>query len=320
MLKIIYICQEIIKNAMTRNKFLTGISAILLGFMLSCDNTTADPINNTLNNPNNPGGSGGGGSAPSITGPRILHKINVNSVTNQEFVTNGNVLEKAIFKEASGPTSFLVGTVTYTSGKVTRVKFAQEVNGAPANTLSYDFNITYDSGGKINYTTCQTMLGTMPSFNSEYTYTYDGSGKITKIVEKKKSGSTYTHFINYNLTNSGDNITKMVSESGITNAAGVPDLSATVLTTTYDYTSYDDKINPYTTLPKTFFVMWSLLHPINFPSLSANNLKSFNIVYPSPVPGIPGQVIPGAYTYLYDTQNYPVSDQTQAQKYIYKAL
>ena len=305
---------------MARNNFFTGVSALLLGFMLSCDNTTADPINNTLNNPNNPGGSSGG-SSPSITGPRILHKVVVNNVTNQEFVTNGNVLEKAIFKEASGPTSFFVGTPTYTLGKITKVKFAQEVNGAPANTLTYDFNITYDSGGKINYTTCTTMLNNMPNFNSEYTYTYDGSGKMTKIVEKKKSGSTYTHFTNYNFTNTGDNITKMVTEAGVTNAAGVPDLSAVVLTTTYDYTAYDNKINPYTTLPRTFFVMWSLVHPINFPSLSANNLKSFNIVFPSPPgSGIPAQVIPGDYTYLYDTQNYPVSDQTQAQKYIYKAL
>ncbi len=303
---------------MTKNNFLTGVATLLLGFLLSCDNTTADPINNTLNGPNNPGSSGG--STPTITGPRILHKIVINNVTNQEFVTTGNVLEKAIFKEASGPTSFFVGTATYTSGKITRVKFAQEVNGAPANTLSYDFNITYDSGGKINYTTGATMMGSIPSFNSEYTYTYDSAGKMTKIVEKKKSGSTYTQFTNYNFTNTGDNITKMVTEAGITNAAGVPDLSATVLTTTYTYSAYDNKINPYNTLPRTFFVMWSLVHPINFPTLSANNLKNFNIVFPSPVPGTAGPVIPGDYTYLYDSMNYPTSDQTQAQKYIYKAL
>lgn len=298
---------------MTKNNFLTGVATLLLGFMFSCDNTTADPINNTLNGPNNPGSSGG--STPTITGPRILHKVVANNVTNQEYVTTGNVLEKAIFKEASGPNSFLVGTITYTSGKITRVKFAQEVNGTvPTNSLSYDYNITYDSGGKINYTTCATMLGTMPNFNSEYTYTYDGSGKMTKIVEKKKSGTTYTHFINYNLTNTGDNITKLVTENGITSSTGVPDMS-TVMSYTYNFSTYDSKINPYNTLPKTFFVMWSLLHPNNFSALSANNLVNFNIVYPAPAPAIPG-----TYTYLYDTQNYPVSDQTQTQKYIYKAL
>ena len=296
---------------MTKNHFLKGGIILLLGLMFSCDNTTADPLNQ--NNPNNNSG-GNGNTAPTITGPRILHKIIVNNETNQEFVTTGNVLEKAIFKEASGPTSFLVGNVTYTSGKVTKVKFGQEVNGAPANTLNYEFNITYDSSGKINYTTCNTSLGTMPTFNSEYTYTYDGSGKMTKIVEKKKSGTTYTHFTNYNFTNTGDNITKMVSEAGVTSATGVPDMSS-AMTLTYNYTAYDNKINPYTTLPKTFFVMWSLVHPYNFPTLSANNISSFSIVYPSAAP-----VIPGGYTYLYDSMNYPVSDQTQAQKYVYKAL
>lgn len=298
---------------MIKNNFFKVVAALLLFFMFSCDNTTADPINQ--NNPNNtPGGSGGGTTGPSITGPRILHKIIVNNETNQEFVTTGNILEKAIFKEASGPTSFLVGNVTYTSGKITKVKFGQEVNGAPANTLNYEFNVTYDSSGKINYTTCNTSLGTMPTFNSEYTYTYDGSGKMTKIVEKKKSGTTYTHFTNYNFTNTGDNITKMVSEAGVTSATGVPDMSS-AMTLTYNYTVYDNKINPYTTLPKTFFVMWSLVHPYNFSTLSANNVSSFSIVYPSPAP-----VIPGGYTYLYDSMNYPVSDQTQAQKYVYKAL
>ncbi|MFL9834748.1 hypothetical protein [Chryseobacterium terrae] len=285
-----------------------------LGFMFSCDNTTADPINNTLNNPNNPGSSGGG-STPSITGPRILHKIIVNNVTNQEYVTTGNVLDKALFKEASDPNSFLVATPTYTAGKITRIKFVHELNGTiPANSLSYDYNITYDSAGKINYTTCATMLGTMPSFNSEYTYTYDGSGKMTKIVEKKKSGSTYTHFTNYNLTNTGDNITKLVTENGITSATGVPDMSS-IISYTYNFSSYDTKINPYTTLPKALFLTWSLIHPINFSNLSANNLINFSIVYPAPAP-----VVPGTFIYIYDAQNYPVSAQSQAQKYFYKAL
>ncbi|KQS95247.1 hypothetical protein [Chryseobacterium sp. Leaf394] len=299
---------------MTKNNFITGVSALFLGFLSSCDNTTADPINNSLNNPNNPPGSGG--STTTILGPRILHKITVNTDVNQEYVTTGTTLEKAIFKESGGPNSYLIGRVTYTAGKISRVKFEQEVNGSvPANGLSYDYNITYDSSGKINYTTCTTMAGTMPSFNSEYTYTYDGAGKMTKIVEKKKSGSTYTHFTNYTITNTGDNITKVATEMGITSPTGVPDMSSVVANISYNFDGYDSKINPYTTLPKSFFVAWSLLHPANFSSLSANNVTNFTVINPSPIPAIPG-----AYTYLYDSQNYPVSDQSQFQKYIYKAL
>ncbi len=303
---------------MIRN-LLKGVSALLLCLMFSCDNTTADPINQNNNN-NNSGGTGGGTTGPTITGPRILHKIVVNSVTNQEFVTTGNVLQKAIFQEASGPTSFVVGTVTYTSGKISKVKFGQEVNGTvPANNLAFDFDITYDASGKINYTTCQRTIGGMANFNSEYTYTYDGSGKMTKIVEKKKSGTTYVNFTNYSFTNTGDNITKMVIETGVTNPAGVPDMSSVLSNGTYNYPIYDNKINPYTTLPKAFFVMWGLYHPANFYSLSVNNVKSFNIVFP-PIGTVAAPLVNGDFSYIYDSMNYPVSDQSQTQKYIYKAL
>lgn len=296
---------------MTKNHFLKGGVMLLLGLMFSCDNTTADPINQ---NNNNPGGSGSGSTAPVITGPRILHKIVANNSTTEEFVTTGNVLQKAIYREDSGPNSFMIGNVTYTSGKITKVKFGQEINGAvPANNLGYDFNITYDSNGKINYTTCLATLGTMTTYNSEYNYTYDGSGKMTKIVEKKKSGGVYTHFTNYNITNTGDNITKLVTETGLTSDAGVPDMSSS-MATTYSFTAYDNKINPYTTLPKTFFVMWSLVHPLNFQLLSSNNVTSFSIQYLS-VP-----MVTSGLTYLYDSMNYPTSDQTQIKKYVYKAL
>ncbi|MCU7617810.1 hypothetical protein NZ698_11425 [Chryseobacterium sp. PBS4-4] len=307
---------------MIRKNFFKVVAALLLSFTFSsCDNTTNDPINNNTNNPSTGGsGSGSGTTGPTITGPRILHKIVVNNVTNQEFVTTGNVLQKAIFQEASGPTSFFIGTPTYTSGKITKVKFGQEINGAvPANNIAYDFDITYDSSGKINYTSCQTTLGGAPHFGMEYTYTYDSSGKMTKIVEKKKSGTTYIQFTNYTFTNTGDNITKVVAENGTTSATGVPNMSTLMSAGTYNYPLYDDKINPYTTLPKTFFVMWSLVHPTNFQSLSANNVKSFNIVFP-PIGSVPAPLVSGDFTYIYDSMNYPVSDQGQAQKYIYKAL
>lgn len=297
---------------MIRN-LLKGASALLLCLMFSCDNTTADPINQNNNN-NNSGGTGGGTTGPTITGPRILHKITANNSTTEEFVTSGNVLQKAIYREDSAPNSFVIANVTYTSGKISKVKIGQEINGAvPANNLGYDFNITYDSNGKINNTTCSATLGTLVTYNSEYAYTYDGSGKMTKIVEKKKNGTTYTHFTNYNITNTGDNITKMVSETGLTSDSGVPDMSS-AMTTTYNFSTYDTKINPYTTLPKTFFVIWSLVHPLNFSQLSNNNLTSFSIQYGST------PIVASGLTYLYDSMNYPTSDQSQAKKYIYKAL
>ncbi len=105
----------------------------------------------------------------------------------------------------------------------------------------------------------------------------------------------------------------MVTETGTTSSTGVPS-TTNLMTTTYNFTSYDSKINPYTTLPKTFFVIWSLIHPLNFTYLSANNLTNYNIQYNTT------PMVSTGLTYLYDSMNYPVSDQTQVLKYVYKAL
>ncbi len=80
---------------MIKNYFFKVVAVILLAFMFSCDNTTDDPINNNKNNPNTGSRGNGGGT---ITGPRILHKLVANNEITQEFVTTGNVLEKAIFQ------------------------------------------------------------------------------------------------------------------------------------------------------------------------------------------------------------------------------
>ena len=208
----------------------------------------------------------------------------------------------------------MVGKVTYTSWQITKVIYQQEVNGTiPSNAMLYEFDLTYDFNGKINYTTCHRMLGSVQSFDSEYTYVYDGAGKMTQILEKKKMAGIYTHFTNYIITHTGDNMTKIETVTGITSSTGVPDMS-TAITVTYEFTGYDSKINSYTTLPKSFFVTWGLLHPQNLSTLSANNGTSFNVINQGSTP------ISGSYTYLCDSQNYPVSDQTQTQKYIYKAL
>lgn len=295
---------------MKKNYFLKACCFVLFGLLMSCDNTTADPINNNLNNPNNPSNGNGGGTT--ITGPRILEKITVNNVVNEEYITNAGFLDKAIFKDDSGPNTFFTGNVTYTNNKISRVKFVSNASGS----LTYDYNITYDTTGKISGTTSSTTMGSITASQSDYTYFYDSAGKMSKILEKKKMAgtSTYTGFTENVLTYSGDNVSKIVWTMGMTDSNGNPDISNST-SSTYNYQNYDSKINPYTTLPKTFFVVWSLFHPANFYTLSANNPAILNFVFPSPAP-----VITGTKTYLYDSQNYPISDQSQFQKYIYKPL
>lgn len=293
---------------MNKNFLFKALLGLLFGFLVSCDNTTDDPINqNKTTNSNNSGGT------PTITGPRILSKIISGGNTQQEFITTAGVLEKGIFTDASAPNSFFTGTPTYTGTKISKVKFV----GTASNASGYEFDITYDSNGRISATTSNLLTGSAFTGKSDYFYTYDSAGKITKIMEKKKIGaitSNYTHFAENTLTYSGDNITKVVSVMGVMDSSGNPQTSSS-LATTFNFTNYDTKINPYTTLPKTFFLMYSLIHPANFYLLSANNVGNMNFAYPAPAPAISVNL-----TYQYDTQNYPVSDQTNSVNYVYKAL
>lgn len=293
---------------MSKNFLFRALLGLVFGFLVSCDNTTDDPINqNKTTNTNNNGGT------PTITGPRILHKIISGGATQQEFISTAGILEKGIFTDASTPNSFFTGTPTYTGTKISKVKFV----GSASNSPGYEFNITYDVNGRISGTTSNMLTGSTVIGNSDYFYTYDSAGKITKIMEKKKVGTvtpTYTHFTENTLTYSGDNITKVVSVMGVTDSSGNPQAGSS-LATTFNFTNYDTKINPYTTLPKTFFLMYSLIHPANFYNLSSNNVGNLNFAYPAPAPAISINL-----TYQYDTQNYPVSDQTQSASYVYKAL
>ncbi|WP_419869082.1 hypothetical protein [Chryseobacterium sp. CT-SW4] len=293
---------------MGKSIFFKAFIGLGFGMLMSCDNTTADPINQNKNNSSNPGNSGG----TAITGPRILEKIVVNNVVQEEYVTNAGFLEKGSFKDESTPNTYFTGNVTYTNNKISRVKFVGTANGA----LTYDFNITYDSNGKISGTTATNLMGSMVVGTNDYVYTYDSSGKISKILEKRKvpGTSSYTGFVENAISYSGDNISKVVWTMGMMDSNGAPDMTSGT-SVTYNYQNYDSKINPYNTLPKTFFIMWSLIHPANFYTLSSNNVGAFNFVFPSPAPSVTAPK-----TYLYDSQNYPVSDQSQALKYVYKAL
>lgn len=60
--------------------------------------------------------------------------------------------------------------------------------------------------------------------------------------------------------------------------------------------------------------MIGALFPVDFYMLSSNNVGKLTIQNPLGPPGITPK------TYLYDSQDYPVSDQSQTTKYVYKPL
>jgi hypothetical protein len=286
---------------MIKKYFLSSFAALALAFVFSCDNTTEDPPNQNNNN-NNSSGSGA-----TITGPRILSKVSSGNKDNEEYITNAGILSQAFIRDA-GSNNTITATVAYTGNKITQIKYQDNVNPHVYDNL---YTLTYTNSKLSALTLDQTAFGIVN--HSDFTVFYDSNGQLYRIVEKKKMGSTsYTHYAESKFTFSANNVAK-VDYTTMLMSGGNPDTS-TASVTSYAYENYDTKINPYTTLPKEYFMVIGIINPISFYMLSTNNYGKISVY--SPV----GPVISFPKGYLYDSQNYPISDQGQVIKYTYKAL
>jgi hypothetical protein len=283
---------------MIKNYLLKILAVLFLGFVVSCDNTTDDPPNQ--NNTNNGGGT--------ITGPRILSKITNGTVTTEEYISDLGILSQAILRD-NGSTNTTTATLTYTGNKVSKIKYQDNLT---PHVIDNEYNITYTNGKMSAIAMQQNALSTTNI--SDFTIYYDAAGGLYRIVEKKKMGgsSSYTHYVEYKFTFAAGNVAR-VDQTTMLMSSGTPN-PATASLTSYAYDNYDNKTNPYTTLPKEYFIVTGTLFPVNYNMISPNNSGKITIQNPS---GSPISVPKG---YLYDSQNYPVSDQSQTVKYVYKAL
>lgn len=284
---------------MIKNYLFSSFAAIVLGFTISCDNTTEDP-------PNQNNSSSGG--AATITGPRILSKITSGNTAMEEYVTNSGILSQAFIRDV-GSTNTLTATVTYSGNKIATIRYLDNVT---PHVVDNTYNLSYTGGKLSGFTMDQTVMAV--NNHSDFTVYYDANGQLYRIVEKKKMGSSasYTHYVESKFTFSAGNVARLDYTTMLMNGAN-PDPSTSILMS-YAYDNYDAKINPYATLPKEYFMVTGTLFPVNFNSISYNNAGKITIQNPS----APPISIPKGY--LYDSQNYPVSDQSQMVKYVYKPL
>ncbi|MFC3160343.1 hypothetical protein SAMN05443633_102344 [Chryseobacterium arachidis] len=291
---------------MTKKYFLSTLAAVALGFVVSCDNTTDDPPNQNNNN---------GSSGNTITGPRILAKINskisaTETKDTEEYITNTGILSQAFLRDA-GSSNMTTATVTYSGDKISKIRYIDNVN---PHVIDNTYNLTYTSGKLTSFTMDQTIVTT--TTHSDFEVIYDANGQLYRIIEKKKMGSAnYTHYAECKFTFSASNVVKLDYTTMLMSGGSTPTPDASTSSTmTYAYENYDSKINPYTTLPKEYFMVINTLFPINFSNISSNNMGKLTMYPPT---GSPISIPKG---YLYDSQNFPVSDQGQAMKYIYKPL
>ncbi|MDP9958447.1 hypothetical protein [Chryseobacterium lathyri] len=290
---------------MGKNYLFKIIAGVFFGLMVSCDNSSSDQFEPSANN----GGNNGNPTPPA----RVLEKITLNGTIQEEYTVNGTAFQKGMLRDGN-TSNYYTGTVTYINNKIGKIKFL----GSLAGSMTYDFSVSEDSKGNVYSATCTGTAATaIDSFVSDYIFTYDATGKkLVKILEKRKvAGNTaYSLFTESTFTYMGDNIFKAECAKGTLTSTGAPNM-ATAKMTVYSYQNYDSKVNPFSTLSKTFFTAWSLVRPENFYRISPNNPTSVYVMPPSPAPAINTPM-----TYLYDAYNYPVSDKDQLLKYTYRTL
>jgi hypothetical protein len=293
---------------MAKNYFFKMFAGIaLLGVLVSC-NTTADPTE-SVPNPD-----------PGVPPPKILEKVSVNNVSQEEYVSTAGVLEQVIFKDET-PTANnanYTATLTYITGTTDNTKkIIKNVNFISSSSASfkYAFDVTSDSNGNIYNATC---IATNPnpglSYISDYAFTYDAaSGKLTKILEKRKEGgiSAYNKFIEYALTYNGANIFQAICSKGILDINGNPNMG-TAAQSKYSFQNYDNNKSPFSTLPKTYSIIRSLMDPVNFYRASPGNPTSMYIEIPLK------PSVNTAQSYSYDNQGYVTVEKNQKVTYLYK--
>ncbi|PWN68359.1 hypothetical protein C1631_016810 [Chryseobacterium phosphatilyticum] len=291
---------------MAKNYFLKLFAGIAIFGMLASCNTTADPTE-SIPNPD-----------PGVPPPKILEKVSVNNVSQEEYVSTAGILDQAIFKdETSASGASYTATLTYTIGADNKKKDIKTISFVSSSSTSfkYVFDITPDSKGQIYNATC---IATNPnaglSYLSDYTFTYDvTSGKLSKILEKRKEGgiSAYNKFIEYAFTYNGENIFQTICSKGILDINGNPNMG-TATQSKYSFQNYDNHKSPFSTLPKTYSIVRSLIDPAHFYKASPNNPTSMYIEIPLK------PSVNTAQSYSYDNQGYPTVEKNQKVAYTYK--
>src|SRR5690606_17721980 len=242
-----------------------------------------------------------------ITGPRILHKIDSANITHTEyFSTPGGVLEQVKFYKTNNQI-----TVSYNlNNSVSKMLLT-------SGTHTMDLNYTYNSAGKVTNAILKKNVMGIVSEEAHFWLTYNSAGKLTKLDRRSILGpynGTFTHYGVVNLTWSGENVVKVAeNHMGIIHPDGSLEPLDPMGNTVYKFEDYDNKISPYSTLPYEFRLgMGIMVGSLTFYQYSYNNNLKLQMEFLNFPP------VTTYGNYIYDTQNYPVSDPTGVAKIIYK--
>lgn len=246
-----------------------------------------------------------------IPGPRILQKIEMGTLLFEDYTSTNGILSKMeqYVYDNTTLSEKHVFVPSYTSGKLTKMDATYTV--VSTNQASTDkFIPAYSANRMTGYSRVTTYP--VATMNQTGVFSYDTTGNVTKLVEKMYMGTATmpTTERTYNIFYSGNNISKV--EKITKNMDPVNGSVINSLVETDEYTLYDNKLTPYSTLSKDYLLLMCAVNPSSFYTLSQNNLGKYKYSNPM-LPAAVEQV----NTFQYDQQNYATTNGSL--RYFYKA-
>ncbi len=243
---------------------------------------------------------------PSISGPRIITKIDSSNVMKQEFISNN---------------SGVLQQVKFSSGEYQNISYngnnkISKITSYEGTTIEAEWQLSYDANNRLYKVEQTDYLNSAFHSFIEYLYTYNSANQIThidSITSFALGGGTGSFYGVIDYTYSGNNIVKAVENSNaIIN--GVPEPLDPITEKSIIFENFDGKINPMSTLPKEYLIFISSPSIFTSSILSASNSLK-NTIYAG------GTNSTSTSTgFNYDLQNYPISDVSGVVKYHYKAI
>ncbi|RST25790.1 hypothetical protein EIZ46_10360 [Chryseobacterium lacus] len=297
------------------NKILSILFATFISFIVfSC--TSPDPAalyGLTPNDPNNPGAN--------IAGPRILHKVQFNNLPNAEYTSAGGVLNEADFYHYDGNNLSEHNKVilNYSGNEISSFEW-KVIQSSNSGSMTEKIYPTYDATGKIINFIQDRYLGTVHVMHIKGTLIYNSANLPIEIIQKIHNPDPFNpgvldwggQQINTTILYTGSNVVKVKHEQKLYDTTTNTLLNNHI--TLYEYSQYDDKISPYSTLSKDYRLIFAQVHPAMLFHLSYNNALKTKITFPMAPP------IEGTGSFQYDQQNYAIAVTGGNLKYIYKPI
>lgn len=257
----------------------------------------------------------GGNVSPGIVGPRILEKVDSAGVVQMEIDSDMFGVVQQIQGSANVANSGNLAFYYDANDDLSQITINE------GNSLHYDYDYSYDSTGKIISATENLYLNNSVQGEMHSVYTYSGD-KVTKIFKKRGAKDPnnpngpviFLLYYDIQITYSGENVVLISEKTGgidPTNGTYEPALQ----TVDYEFSDFDDKLNPYKTLPTQVITGMGAISHVYLSYFSKNNAKRTRIKFN----GLPIYQSP-LYTASYDPQNYLIGLQPGNYTYTYKAI